>query len=197
MKDRTEAFRHARICADQSTQYISVVRVRNGQFMIERTTFLSADYKYYERWDFAPTNKWPSCRVCGHISQMHDADGNCEEKNCRCTGYRTMDEPWKTPKKQVDAKFIMDCYGHFCIEVDGVKSSPVGYEAVAVLTKSDGTLYIGVSQCYVGILPTECVLEAKKIKSVLTDADVCNLYQPEQECTHLETKANNRIKKGS
>ena len=86
------------------------------------------------------------------------------------------------------AKFIMDCYGHIQIEVDGQKSEPTTYDSMATLEK-DGKTYIGVSENYGGMLPTECVLEVTKLESETVDAEVCNLFHPEQPCKHLEIKA--------
>ncbi len=86
------------------------------------------------------------------------------------------------------AKFIMDCYGHIQIEVDGQKSQPASYDNIASLEK-DGKTYIGVSEYYGGLLPTECVMQVTKLESENADADVCDLFHPEQPCKHLEIKA--------
>lgn len=61
------------------------------------------------------------------------------------------------------AKFVMLDDGSFHIEVDARVGLNTTYEGIACLTVDD-KLYIGVSEYYGGILPTECVLEVSKVE---------------------------------
>ncbi len=89
-----ELMKYGRSQCNQTKDYYSGVKVRNGQWMLEPTESveLSDHRKYYGRIDFAPDNMWTKCAVCGHISQMHSGwqkGCRCEEDGCECTGYRT------------------------------------------------------------------------------------------------------------
>lgn len=81
------------------------------------------------------------------------------------------------------AEIQMDCYGNFRIIVDGQESQPAMYNSVASLTV-DGKTYIGVSAYYEGVLPAETVLEVTEVESTKADTPECNLFRPEEECTH-------------
>ena len=98
--------------------------------------------------------------------------------------------------EKMKARFLMDCYGHFQIEVDGQRSPPALYESIASL-KKDGKEYMGVCGYFSGTLPTECVLEVIEIPSTAEDADVCNLFRPEEPCTHGEVKERKEAKSDS
>jgi len=60
-------------------------------------------------------------------------------------------------------EFVMHDDGGFHIEVDGVASRVTIFEGIAVLKVND-RLFIGVSDYYGGLLPTECVLEVSKVE---------------------------------
>ena len=110
-----ELFKYARPRCNQTKDYYSGVRVRNGQWMLEPTSYLEkhAEYKYYERIDFAPDDMWTRCAVCGHISQMHsgkDRNFRCEEDGCKCTGYRTIIKDAEETKTSM--KLLSDFAAH-------------------------------------------------------------------------------------
>ena len=91
------------------------------------------------------------------------------------------------------AMFIMDCHGHFCIEVDGIRGEVVQYEAIAPVKVGSFT-YLGVSAYFDGVLPVEQVLQYTPVTSESVSYDRCNLYQPLEPCQHEEVRNNNRVR---
>ena len=84
----------------------------------------------------------------------------------------------------MEYKFEMDHLGNFIIEVDGHKSNPAGYNGIASVNVA-GKTYIGVSDYYGGILPTECVVEiiTHDVVKVPQDKDsIHSLLDPNKKC---------------
>ena len=86
----------------------------------------------------------------------------------------------------MEAKFQMDCYGHFRIVVDGIEGEPVSYEGIASV-EVNGETYIGVSQYY-GAPPSERIFRLVPMDSKMEDTSVCDLFNPEIECSHKGLK---------
>jgi hypothetical protein len=95
-----------------------------------------------------------------------------------------------------DCKFIMDCFGNFQISVDGVLSKPATYECIATVFKDNKT-YIGVTQYHAGMLPTETVMQIIPVKTVMGEAESCNLFRPNDPCIHQDIKAKSKANEES
>jgi hypothetical protein len=88
-------------------------------------------------------------------------------------------------KLEHTCKFEMDCYGNFRIIVDGIKSEPSEYHGIANL-EFNNKRYIAVSDFFKGIIPTETVIEVTVLPTESEDAIECNMFRPDDECTHSE-----------
>ncbi len=80
------------------------------------------------------------------------------------------------------AELQMDCYGHFRVVGDGKEGDPTVYEGIATL-EANGETYIAVSSYY-GSPEPEKVFKLVPVETKLAKPPVCNLFRPEDPCTH-------------
>lgn len=74
------------------------------------------------------------------------------------------------------SRFIMDDYGNFCIEVEGVRSEPTTYAGIARV-KVGNDIYIGVSAYYECEFPHETVLKVTPVSPMSENVEVSgNLF---------------------
>ena len=83
-------------------------------------------------------------------------------------------------------QFQMDCHGNFRIVMGDKESTPTGYEGIVCL-EVDGETYIAVSHYY-AIPKPETVFKLVPVETELAHTPMCNLFWPEEPCTHKELK---------
>lgn len=84
------------------------------------------------------------------------------------------------------SKFIYDCSGSYLIEVNGVRGKPTLSIRPAYVKVNDKT-YIAFSYNFPGLIPGK-VFELVEQDTTLHRYKECDLYHPDQKCTHQENK---------